>query len=62
MYIQSFPQNSGLVYSVMEATFAVGYTLGPALGAFLYQAGGFMTPFLVCGAAISVNSFHISQW
>ena len=27
-------------YSVMEATFGVGYTLGPVLRAFLYQAGG----------------------
>ena len=52
---QSFPQNSGLVYSVMDATFGVGYTLGPVLGAFLYQAGGFIAPFLVCGAAISVS-------
>ena len=53
--VQSFPQNSGLVYSVIEATFGLGYTLGPVLGAFLYQAGGFNTPFLVCGAAISVT-------
>ena len=56
---QSFPQNSGLVYSVMDATFGVGYTLGPVLGAFLYQTGGFITPFLVCGAAISVNSAYL---
>ena len=52
---QSFPKNSGLVYSVMDATFCVGYMLGPVLGAFLYQAGGFIAPFLVCGAAISVS-------
>ena len=41
---------------MIEATFGVGYTLGPVLGAFLYQAGGFNTPFLVCGAAISVTA------
>ena len=54
----SFPTSSGLVYSVMDCTFMIGYTLGPVLGAALYQTGGFMTPFLVCGSTISVNSRH----
>ena len=43
----------------MDATFGVGYTLGPVLGAFLYQTGGFITPFLVSGAATSVNRTHL---
>ena len=49
----SFPKNSGLVYSVMDATFGLGYTVGPVLGAFLYNLGGFLTPFLVCGLAMT---------
>ena len=35
----------------MDATFGLGYTLGPALGSLLYSLGGFPTPFLACGLA-----------
>ena len=37
----------------MDATFGLGYTVGPVLGAFLYNLGGFLTPFLVCGLAMT---------
>ena len=39
----------------MDATFGLGYTVGPVLGAFLYNLGGFLTPFLVCGVAATVT-------
>ena len=29
--------------------FGLGYMMGPALGAFLYDVGGFMLPFVVVG-------------
>ena len=35
----------------MDATFGLGYTLGPALGSLLYSLGGFPAPFLACGLA-----------
>ena len=50
-----FPDNPGLVYSLIDATFGVGYTLGPVLGAGLYKLGGFLTPFLTSGAAVVVS-------
>ena len=43
-----------MVYSLVDATFGVGYTLGPVLGAGLYKLGGFLTPFLTSGAAVVV--------
>ena len=42
------------MYSLVDATFGVGYTLGPVLGAGLYKLGGFLTPFLTSGAAVVV--------
>ena len=42
------------MYSLVDATFGVGYTLGPVLGAGLYKLGGFLTPFLTSAAAVVV--------
>ena len=50
----SFPGNSGLVYSLVDATFGAGFSLGPVLGALLYNAGGFLAPFLISGGLIAV--------
>ena len=51
----SFPQNSGLVYSLVDATFGAGFSLGPVLGAALYKAGGFLTPFAISGVFLVVS-------
>ena len=40
------------MYALVDATFGLGYTLGPVLGAWLYSRGGFLTPFFVCGVAL----------
>ena len=44
-----------MAYSVMDATFGLGMTAGPVIGVFLYNIGGFLTPFLVCGVAATVT-------
>ena len=44
-----------MAYSVMDATFGLGMTVGPVIGVFLYNIGGFLTPFLVCGVAATVT-------
>ena len=51
----SFPENTGMVYSLIDATFGFGYTLGPVIGAFLYNLGGFLLPFLVSSLALMVS-------
>ena len=43
------------MYSLVDATFGAGYTLGPVLGAALYSCGGFVLPFLASGAAMVVR-------
>ena len=49
------------MYSLVDATFGAGYTLGPVLGAALYSCGGFVLPFLASGAAMVVrgNRNHV---
>ena len=56
----SFPNSSGKVYSLVDATFGLGFTLGPVLGSFLYVAGGFVTPFIVTGCLLLV-SCHVTR-
>ena len=55
----SFPNSSGKVYSLVDATFGLGFTLGPVLGSFLYVAGGFITPFVVTACLLLV-SCHVT--
>ena len=45
-----YPTKVSQVMSWTEMFFGLGYMLGPALGAFLYEAGGFKTPFWVVGS------------
>ena len=51
----SFPNSSGKVYSLVDATFGLGFTLGPVLGSLLYVAGGFVTPFVVTACLLLVS-------
>ena len=38
---------------------AVGYILGPALGSYLYELGGFMVPFETMGSFLIIAAFGI---
>ena len=49
MLLHMFPNNVATIYAVTEASFALAEMLGPTFGAFLYQAGGFILPFIICG-------------
>ena len=43
------------MYSLVEATFGAGYTLGPGFGSWLYSYGGFLVPFCFSGGALLVT-------
>ena len=45
-----FPSKVSTIMSWTEMFFGLGYMLGPALGSVLYNAGGFMLPFIVVGS------------
>ncbi|KAH9513777.1 hypothetical protein Btru_042116 [Bulinus truncatus] len=47
-----FPRHVATVFGLLETANGVGLMAGPALGGFLYEAGGFGLPFYVIGAAI----------
>jgi len=42
-----------------ETFFGLGYTIGPLMGSFLYQIGGFQLPFLVVGGIGLVSGFTL---
>ena len=50
-----FPQQKASVKAWCDASFNLGLTLGPVLGAFMYEAGGFFLPFVVTGSAIIIS-------
>ncbi len=47
-----FPSRRASVNAYTEMCSGLGYMFGPALGSFLYIAGGFGLPFYVVGALI----------
>ena len=46
-----YPEKLATINSWSETAFGVGYSTGPAIGGFLYDAGGFHLPFMVIGVA-----------
>ena len=44
-----YPDDVVKVMSWTETTFGLGYSLGPAVGVFMYDFGGFKLPFIVVG-------------
>ena len=47
-----FPEKKATVKAWCDASFNFGLTVGPVIGAFMYNYGGFCLPFAVTGAAI----------
>ena len=47
-----FPERKATVKAWCDASFNFGLTVGPVIGAFMYDYGGFCLPFAVTGAAI----------
>ncbi|XP_022102742.1 MFS-type transporter SLC18B1-like isoform X2 [Acanthaster planci] len=61
----ALPDDVGKAVSLIEMTNGVSYALGPALGGFLYNAGGFPVPFFVLGGIVlainAVNFFLMPE-
>ncbi|XP_029209764.2 MFS-type transporter SLC18B1-like isoform X2 [Acropora millepora] len=49
--MEQFPDNLGAVTGASETFSGIGFSLGPALGGFLYEIGGFKLPFIVMGCS-----------
>ena len=47
-----FPERKATVKAWCDASFNFGLTIGPVIGAFMYDAGGFFLPFAVTGTVI----------
>ena len=54
-----FPNKDAVIMSCTQTFFGLGYMLGPMLGAYLYQVGGFSLPFLVVGLCDIVLSLFL---
>ena len=50
-----FPERKASVKAWCDASFNFGLTVGPVVGAFLYEAGGFCLPFALTGTAIILS-------
>ncbi|XP_050048506.1 MFS-type transporter SLC18B1-like [Dermacentor andersoni] len=48
--MSEFPGRIGTVLSSLKTAFSVGVIIGPTIGGFLYDIGGYTTPFVVCGS------------
>ena len=55
-----FPNKVAKVMSWTQTCFGLGYMLGPGVGAALYEAGGFMLPFLVVGSVSTLLSIALA--
>lgn len=51
-----FPNAIGRAFSLTETFFGFGLIAGPTVGGMLYQAGGFLLPFIVCGGLMFIGS------
>eukprot|EP00092_Neocalanus_flemingeri_P030917 GFUD01033574.1.p1 GENE.GFUD01033574.1~~GFUD01033574.1.p1 ORF type:complete len:505 (-),score=68.91 GFUD01033574.1:56-1570(-) len=54
-----FPERKATVKAWCDASFNFGLTIGPVLGAFMYDAGGFFLPFAVTGTAILLSGVTV---
>ena len=55
-----FPNKVARVMSWTQTCFGLGYMLGPGVGAALYEAGGFMLPFLIIGSLSTLFSVALA--
>lgn len=55
-----FPNRVAKNMSWTQTCFGLGYMLGPGVGAALYEAGGFMLPFLVVGSISTILSILLA--
>ena len=48
-FIQLYPDKVGAITSWSGTVLGIGYSVGPVIGGFLYDIGGFYLPFMVIG-------------
>ena len=51
IFMHLYPETLVTINSWSETAYGVGYSTGPVIGGFLYDAGGFHLPFVVIGVA-----------
>ena len=49
IFIKLYPNKVGKITSWSETALGIGYSIGPALGGFLYDVRGFHLPFIAIG-------------
>ena len=54
-----YPDKVASILSWSEMAYGLGYSLGPAIGGILYDAGGFKFPFLLVGCMALVLAFAL---
>jgi len=54
---QRFQGSIATVFSLVEMSFGLGMILGPTVGGALFQAGGYILPFLVLGCILLIQAF-----
>ncbi|XP_070533946.1 MFS-type transporter SLC18B1-like [Ptychodera flava] len=47
---KTFPDNLSTVFGILEIFSGLGFVIGPPIGGYLYEAGGFALPFVILGA------------
>ena len=49
IFIQLYPDRVGAINSWSGTMLGIGYCIGPVIGGFFYDCGGFYLPFMVIG-------------
>ena len=54
-----FPDKKATAKAWCDASFNCGLTIGPVIGAFMYDYGGFFLPFAITGSSIIVSGVFL---
>ena len=54
-------RSQSTVLAIMETMFGAGTTIGPFVGGFLFEYGGFLLPFATCGGLLLLSGF-VALW
>ena len=55
-----YKDSLGMVTAIYELSFSASLALGPLMGGFLYDVGGFYLPFVVTGESIFITFYNLS--